>query len=480
MAAGTVGALKAAGFAARVLKAEPEELPALGAAAAYFFLLLCGYYVLRPVRDEMAIQSGVANLPSLMTVTFAVMLVLTPLFGALAARMPRRRLLPAVYWFFALNLLVFFFCFRSGWHPSWVARAFFVWLSVFNLFVVSVFWSFMTDLFSDRQAKRLFPVIAAGGSVGAVCGPLLTSALVAPLGIANLMPLSAAFVLACLACIRFLGRRQGDDVRRDGAQAVPAPGVGSAAAGARARPEPASAASGAAVRASTGPRGTAPGGTGPGGAGLGGTAWAGVRLALSSRYLLAVCGYIAVLTWTSVALFLQTAGELSHQMPSSVDRTRLFAHIDVVVNVFSFACQLFLTNRLLLHLGLAAGLLLLPLLSAAGFGWIVAAPSLAAFVVFIAARRVAEYAVARPAREALFTVLSRESKYKAKNFIDTAFTRGSEAASGWTVNAAHELGATTVGIALAAVPLALAWCGLGIYLAQRCRTLAGRAVERSL
>jgi AAA family ATP:ADP antiporter len=428
--------LSALPLAARALKVELSELPLLLAAAAYFFLLLCGYYVLRPVRDEMAIQSGVANLPALMTATFAVMLAINPLFGWLAGRMRRAQLLPGVYVFFAANLLIFFVAFRSGWEPSWVARAFFIWLSVFNLFVVSVFWSFMADLFSARQAERLFPVVSAGGSAGAICGPLLTGVLVEPLGIANLMPLSAAFILACLGCIRFLGRRG---------------------------------------RAATGNAAAAAGRTAPSassdGAALGGSAWAGIRLALSSPYLLAVCGYIALLTWTSVSLFLQTAGVLAAGIPSSIERTRLFAHIDVVVNVLAFACQLFVTNRIVVRLGLAAGLLFLPLLTIAGFAWLAAAPSLAVLVGFIVARRVGEYAVSRPAREVLFTVLDRESKYKAKNFIDTALTRGGEAASGWTVNAARALGASNTHLSLAAIPIALMWSVLAVYLARRCAAL---------
>ena len=158
--------------------------------------------------------------------------------------------------------------------------------------------------------------------------------------------------------------------------------------------------------------------------------------------------------------------------PSPVERTRLFAHIDIAVNLLALGAQLAVTNRLLRAGGLASGLLLLPALSVLGFGWLAAAPGLGAVVVFVVARRVAEYAVARPSREALFTVLERESKYKAKNFIDTAFTRGSEAMRGWAVNAARALGAGDAALSLAAIPLAALWSALALYLARRCAALA--------
>jgi len=446
--------LTAGQTAARALRATPEELPLVAAAAGYFFLLLCGYYVLRPVRDEMAIQSGLATLPSLMTATFVSMLALSPGFSALAARLPRARLLAGVYCFFAANLVVFFCAFHYGWAPSWVARAFFVWLSVFNLFVVSVFWSLMTDLFSERQAERLFPVISAGGSVGAVCGPTLTGTLVGPLGVANLMLLSAACLLACLGCIRFLSRR-GDALLERSRAAAEADGAGDAATAPHAE------------RTRDAP--SAP---------LGGSALGGIRMVLSSPYLLGISVYILMLTWTSVALYLEAAGAIASQTSSPVERTRLFARIDVIVNLFTFACQMFVTSRVLERLGLAAGLLFLPLLSVAGFGWLAVAPSLAAFVVFVAARRIAEYAVSRPAREALFTILDREAKYKAKNFIDTALTRGGEAASGWTVNAARALGAGAAQLAVVAVPVALVWSAVSLYLARRCAAPAASAASR--
>jgi ATP:ADP antiporter, AAA family len=417
----------------RLFKVEPAEWPGLAWSFLYFFALLAGYYVLRPVRDEMGVQSGLASLPWLMTATFLAMLAATPAFGWLAARYPRARMLPAVYAFFIVNLGVFFVAFRSGADPLATGRAFFVWLSVFNLFVVSVFWSFMTDLYSNAQAQRLFPVIAAGGSCGAIAGPALTQWLVAIVGIANLMLVSAAFLALCMVCMQRLGRW--------------------------------AAARGTALDRSATARADEAGA-------LGGGVLAGIRLAFGSPYLLALCAYIFLLTWSSVVLWFEQVRIVGTAFADPIQRTQFFARVDMIVNVGTLVCQLFVTNRLIERFGLAVALLFLPLASVIGFlgmGWM---PTLGVLVAFAVARRVGEYAISKPAREVLFTVLDREAKYKAKNFIDTAVTRGGEAASGWIVNGIKALGVAGTQLAFVAAPVALAWAGLGVYLARRHAQLA--------
>ncbi len=179
----------------KLINVQPEEWPAVIWSFLYFFCLLSAYYVLRPVRDEMGILGGVKNLPRLFTGTFIGMLAAVPLFGWAASKWPRRVLVPAVYYFFVANLLVFFTAMHLGVDPAFVAKAFFIWLSVFNYFVVSVFWSFMSDIYDSEQAKRLFPVIAAGGSIGAITGPAITAALVRHIGIANLLLVSATLLV---------------------------------------------------------------------------------------------------------------------------------------------------------------------------------------------------------------------------------------------------------------------------------------------
>ena len=414
--------------------AAPDEVIPVSWSFLYFFCLLCGYYMLRPVRDEMAIEGGVQHLPWMMTATFLTLLVVTPLFGYLSACIPRRRLLVTVYTFFGFNLIGFFLFMNAGLAPQWIARVFFVWLSVFNLFVVSVFWSFMADLFTAAQGARLFAVIAAGGSTGAMAGPLLTTGLTYLVPIPALMVLSASFLGICILCIRRLDRwssqqLQEQPIRRGGA--------------------------------------------------IGGSMWAGIRLALASPYLLGICLYLFCLTMTATFLYLEQARLVSEQIPTAASRTRLFATIDLAVNVISFLAQVFVTSRLIGRFGLAAALIVLPLASALGFIAVGSFPLLLVLVLFTVVRRVGEYSIAKPAREVLFTVVTREEKYKAKNFIDTAVSRGGDAATGWVVNGVKALGMTIGQMAWMLVPVACAWAWLGWWLAkQEDRKRIGTAAER--
>lgn len=413
--------------------AEADEVQPVGWAFLYFFCLLCGYYILRPVRDEMAIEGGVQHLPWMMTATFGTLLVVTPLFGYLSARMPRFRLLLTVYTFFGINLAGFFLLMANHVAPHWVARVFFVWLSVFNLFVVSVFWSFMADLFTPTQGARLFGVIAAGGSTGAMVGPLLTTALTYVVPIPVLMLVSAAFLGTCGICILRLDRWSTHRPVRQADR----------------RGEP-----------------------------IGGSMWAGIRLALSSPYLLGICGYLFLLTMTATFLYLEQAKLVSEQVPSPEGRTRLFAMVDLAVNVVTSLTQLFVTSQMISRFGLAAALIVLPIASAVGFGVIGFVPVLVVFILFTVVRRIGEYAIAKPAREVLFTVLSREEKYKAKNFIDTAVSRGGDAATGWIVNGVKSLGITAAQIAWILVPLTFVWAWIGWSLArQEDRKRIGTAPE---
>jgi ATP:ADP antiporter, AAA family len=402
--------------------AQPEELAPLCWSFLYFFCLLCGYYMLRPVRDEMAIQGGVQHLPWMMTATFVTLLMATPFFGYLSARLPREQLLLTVYAFFGSHLIAFFLIMNSDVAPQWIARLFFVWLSVFNLFVVSVFWSFMADIFTPDQGSRLFSVIAAGGSTGAVVGPLLTTALTYAVPIPVLMLVSAGFLAICWFCIRALDRwskqRPARDIDR-------------------------------------------------GGEAIGGGMWAGMRLALSSSYLLGICGFLFCLTTTATFLYLEQTRLIGEQVVSPQGRTRLFAVMDLAVNVLTFVTQFFVTGPMISRYGLASALVLLPAVSMAGFAMVGLMPWLLVFILFTIVRRVGEYAIAKPAREVLFTVLTREEKYKAKNFIDTAVSRGGDAATGWIVNVVKILGMEIAQMAWVLVPLAGLWAWLGWSLAKQ-------------
>ena len=406
-------------FLCRMLRALPHELPALAWAFAYFFLLLCSYYILRPVRDSLAVEIGALGLRWLFTATFATMLALVPLFGWLCARLSRARLLPVVYAFFSLNLLLF--------TVHLEARVFFVWLSVFNLFVVSVFWSFMADLFDTEQASRLYGAIAAGGSAGAIAGPLAASSLVSVVTTKGLLVVSAVLLAATVACIVMLGRWSRRHPRRG-------------------QPPP-----------------EAP---------IGGGVLDGARAALSSPFLLAICGYLLCYTALSTALYFQQVDILAREVPHAEARTRLLANVDLTVNALTLALQVLAFSRLAAWLGPAGMLVVMPVVSLVGFVLLGAEPLLGVLIAFGVTRRVGEFAISKPAREALFTVVPREERYKAKNFIDTVVYRGGDALSGW-------LFAGLAGAAFVAAGISAGWAALAMYLGHRIRKWTPDAASSS-
>ncbi|MBN2701663.1 MAG: MFS transporter [Methylothermaceae bacterium] len=419
----------------RLVNVEPVEIQALAWSFLYFFSLLCAYYILRPMRDEMGIAGGVENLQWLFTGTFAVMLAAVPLFGWLSARFPRRRFLPVVYYFFIVNLLAFFVLFRLDFTHAYLARAFFIWVSVFNVFVVSVFWSFMTDLFSDEQARRLFGFIAAGGTAGALTGPALTAGLAVPLGPANLLPISAAFLgLAVVAIHRLIAWHEGPSVA----------GIPAAHLQSTARQDPP----------------------------LGGGIFAGIILVLRSPYLLGIGVLMLLFTTLSTFLYFQQAQIIRDSFSDSGVRTAVFAAIDGAVNALTLLTQTFLTARLVRWLGLAWTLVLIPLFLAAGFVALGMAPVLAVLVGVQVFRRAGNYAIMRPAREMLYVVLGREEKYKAKNFNDTVVYRGGDAVSAWFYAGLRDMGLGLSQIAWLVVPLALVWAGVSYVLGRRQTALA--------
>ena len=386
----------------RVLRLAPNELPALAWAFAYFFLLLCAYYLLRPVRDSLAVGLGTQPLQWLFTATFFTMLALVPVFGWLCSRYPRGKVLPAVYAFFAANLVLFSF------HAD--PYVFFVWLSVFNLFVVSVFWSFMSDLFDSAQAARLYGTIAAGGSCGAIAGPLVAASIPQT---TFLLLAAAALLGAAIVCVVMLNRW--------------------AAAHPRAGEPPAQAP-------------------------IGGSVLEGARAAFTSPYLLAICGYLLCYTALSTALYFQQVTIVRDAVPDPAERTRLFASVDFTVNGLTLAVQLLAFSRLAPFLGPAGMLAVVPLISLAGFLWLGAAPTLAALIAFGITRRVGEFAVSKPAREALFTIVPREQRYKAKNFIDTVVYRGGDMLAGWIFAGVS---------AFLAAAVSIGWTALAVYLGAR-------------
>lgn len=403
----------------RSFRIEAQERVGIALAFAYFFCLLCGYYLLRPVREEMGVQGGIANLKWLFTAVFVAMLAITPVFGWLAARLPRQRLLPTVYVFFALNLIVFYVFWRDPASAHWIGPVFFVWVSVFNLFVVSVFWSFMADLFTLEQSERLYGPIAAGGSLGAITGPLIATSIVQRLGIPTLLLVSCGFLILCIVCIVLLARW---------ARRVP--------------------------RSSHSSGDEVP---------LGGRAWDGVMLVLRSPYLLLFVGYIFLHSIIGTLLYFEQNRAVGAALSSPAERTALFAKIDLIVNIVTVLVQIFALSALVKRIGVAWALALLPLLALLGFAVYLASPTLSILIALMVARRAGEYAIARPAREMLFTVLPRAVKYKAKNFLDTTVFRGADATSGWLVDAMRSASMGAVWISLIGIPIAV----MGAYTGWR-------------
>ena len=408
---------------ARLVPATPAERRAALWSFAYFFFVLAAYYVLRPLRDQMAIAGGTRALPWLFTATFATLLLAQPLYGALVARLPRARFIPVVYQFFVANLVGFWLLLSLAVEPMWVARVFFVWVSVFNLFAVAVFWSFMADLFDSAQGKRLFGFIGAGGTAGALLGPAITIVLAVPLGPANLMLVAIAFLELALFCVWRLERSAGT------------------ARGPRRDERP-----------------------------LGGSAFAALPELVRSPYLLGIAAWVALLSFGATVLYFAQAQLVSAAIPDAAEQTRLFAGIDLAVGILTLATQVFATGKLIERFGTAVAAGALPAVYIVGFAALALSPTLAVVLVFQVAQRWANFALANPARQVFFTVVGREEKYKAKNLIDVVVYRGSDAASGWLFDSLQALGMKLAAIAICAVPVAAGW----LYLSTR----LGRAHER--
>jgi AAA family ATP:ADP antiporter len=410
----------------RIVAVRPEEVRALLWSFAYFFFLLAAYYVLRPVRDEMGIAGGVKNLPWLFTATFIVMLAVVPVFGAMVARIPRRRFIPLVYHFFVANILIFWLLLTYKVAMADTAKVFFVWISVFNLFAVSVFWSFMSDLYASEQGKRLFGFIAAGGSAGALLGPAIAVWLAEPIGRANLLLIAALLLEFAVLCAMRLE----------------------------------SAAD--ALKTNTPTSNT----TVPREAALGGSWIAGLIMVARSPYLAGIAMWVALLSLAGTFLYFQQASIVSALTDDPNKRTAIFAQIDLAISLLTITVQFLATGKLIRRFGAGPAAAFLPLVFAAGFLMLALTPMLWVVIAFQATQRAANFAISNPAREVLFTVVGREEKYKAKYVIDNVVFRGGDAASGWLFHALRGLGMELNTIALAAAPVALGWFALALALGR--------------
>ncbi len=429
-------------WSAWALPATPQERAAVLWSFAYFFALLAGYYVLRPLRDQMGIAGGVRNLPWLFTATFVTLIVAQPLYGALVAKLPRTRFIPIVYHFFVANILLFWLFLTLGIAPVIVARVFFVWVSVFSLFAVVVFWSLMADLFTAEQGKRLFGFIGAGGTLGGLLGPIITIGLSVPLGAVNLLIAAAVLLELAVFCV---GRLERAALAQAGAQ----------------------------------------GGVHPEARRVGGSAFAALPELVRSPYLIGVAAWVSLLSFCATIVYFEQANIIAAVIHDRAAQTRIFAGIDLAVNLLSLATQVFLTGQVLKRFGTGVAAGALPGVYVVGFAALFVAPTLAVVVTLQVVQRWMNFAIANPARQVFFTVLGREEKYKAKNLIDVVIYRGSDALYGWVFDSLQVLGLKLGAIALCMVPVAAGWLILsaGLGRAQERRTRrddvldAGAAVQ---
>jgi AAA family ATP:ADP antiporter len=404
--------------------------------AAYFFFLLSGYFILRPLRDQVGAGRTSTELAWLFTGTLAVMLLAMPAYGWLVSRWPRRRFIPWVYRFFALNLLAFFVLWKlfPEPKPGPISTAFFIWVSVFNMFVVSVFWSFMADVFKLEQSKRLFGMVAVGGSLGAIVGGLLTKQLVVTLGTANMLLISIAFLEIATQCMSWIARLRGFG-NEDPTQLV----------------TPAGAALEAAEQ---------------------GDVWNGLRLVLRSPYLMLIALHFLLMSMLGTVFYVEQSQMVGAAFKDAGERTAFLAGIDVWTNSATLATQLLLTGAVVKRFGIGIALLIQPVVCVAALGALGIWNVLPVLVVGQATLRTLQNSASRPAREMLFTVVGREVKYKAKSIVDTVVVRLGDQlgvwGSAWLKTASLSL-SLLAGIA---VPLAVVWCAVAVLLGRMQRRLA--------
>jgi AAA family ATP:ADP antiporter len=414
------------GLLGRVVSVHPGEGKAVVVSFVYFALLMGSYFVVRPVRDAMGTVYGVDDLEQLYTGTFIASFFLAPAYAFLASRIRLSTFLPWVYGFIAVTMLGFYALFEAwgGQQDRWVAAGFFVWVSTFNVLIISVFWSLMADTFSRTQAKRLFGFVAAGGTVGTIGGPALAALLVTAVGTNALMLISAGGFAVTAWLVRMLEHEK----RRLGTESRDA-------------------------QATTLDRT------------LGGNAIEGFTLLFRSPYLLMIALFILLMTTISTIIYFQLGDLITRTFESREARTRAYAMIDLAVNGTTVFVQLFGTGRLIERFGVTAGLILNPLIMVVAFLAVVFSPALLVLGTIQVVRRFAEYAIAKPSREMLFTVVDQESKYKAKNVIDTVVYRFGDVTSAWLSAAVLPYG--VAGLAVAGVVMSALWFPIAYRLGRR-------------
>ena len=393
----------------RAVAVEPHEVSALIASFAMFFALLAAYYIVRPVRDEMGVRLGKDALQNLFTTVFLVMIAAVPLFGFIASEFPRRFVLPGIYLFFVCDLIAFWVLFRTDASNAVILKTFFVWASVFNLFVISLFWSLMAELWTNEESKRLYGFISAGGTAGALTGPVLTQALIGFVAPVDLLLISA--VLLCAALLASLALRR----IRDGHG--------------REQAKPAS----------------------------GGIFDGAVKL-MSSPYLGRIALFVFLANVVGTFFYLEQSRLVGAAITDSAERVRFFSGRDLFVSIATIAIEIFGTAQVLRRFGVTAALTALPVCALLGTLALSFEPTLWVAAAVMIAERVTAFSLSSPAIKVMYTLTSADEKYKVQNFVDTVVYRGGDAVSGWLFKAiSGDAGFASLATPAVAIPLGLAW-----------------------
>ena len=405
------------------------ERSVLGHGAAWFFFILFSYYVLRPIREQISSTYGTENLSWLFWATFAVMLVAIPAYSYLVGKFHRRKLVPSIYLLFISNLLMFWAAMKFGSDAAqiWVARTFFVWISVYGLFIVSFFWSVIGDMLTTGQGRKYFGYMAGGGTIGGLAGSQTASLLVKQIGVANLLLIPAGLLTAGLIIYLMMER----STSRLGALEMVAES----------------------------------------GKATGGNPFAGFTAVFKSRYMMSICGYGVFLAVCGTTVYFQQSEivkEAYDSLPEQAakeSRTQYFANINFYVSLLTLLLQFVVVGYLMKYVGLGKTLAALPIAYIIGISALAFSPTIGVLAIVSVLGRSAEYGIANPAREVLFTSVNREERYKAKSFIDTIVRRGGDTTVGSLYQGLREsAGMAMSTLSLIVIPVAVVWAGLALYI----------------
>ena len=406
-------------------KIEPHELQATLLSFAFVFVLMSAYFILRPVRDSLSSDWTDEQLSWLWTSTFFVSLIAVSLYGAVISRVRFRIIVPSVYAFFAATFIAFYIAGSTLGENDYVNRAYYVWLSVFSLYHLSVFWTFMSGLYDKEQAKRLFSIIAMGASTGAIVGPAIPAFFADDVGNLNLLLIAAVLLMVPIPIIRRLERLRISDLGNEDVHAD------------LSRDQK-----------------------------LGKNPFSGFKAFVSSPYLLAIGLFILLYVVMNTFIYFELRkmlGDFDREV-----RTQIWASIDLAVNSLALLTALFATGRLATRFGMASTLALIPALMVGGWIMVALSPVLAVLIGLQITRRAGNYAITRPGREMLFTAVDTETRFKAKQVIDIVVYRGGDVVTAWFYTAlTATLGFGLAGIAATAAIIAAAWAGAGIFLGRK-------------